>query len=290
MNKFLFYFLALFLLANTSIAFAQSPTLACEIIGPDEISPRDTVQFSASEVSRSTHYFWSTTGGNLTIVGGNTSPTVNVQGNSAGEGKVCLTRFFDGHEPCCTCEEITIEEESCIVPSITILHENGGCVSETLSFAALSFNGPIETGTFEWEIISGVGFISGSSDTNFVDVISSSRTGGEFIVRLTYTACDGTVIVIDTKSEFLRCLTPVFPNPTKDFLTFSTSSLNSKNNQIDESPYTVQIIDQKGIVQLKLEGVKENEQMDVRSLIDGLYYVNLIQNGKTITVTPFIKN
>ncbi len=266
-----------FMLTSYYDAFSQCTS--CSLNGPTKIDVDQTRTFSTSTLSGS-NYFWSTTGG-LTIIGSNTSSSVSVKGTNAGSGKVCVTRYKSGTQPCCYCKTVSIIPP-CRVPSVSIAQEPFGCQGDILTFNAVT-NPVNASGTFNWSIPSGVGTIVGSNTNQTLNVQSSTSFG--FSISLTFTStCNNTQVNAFTLAQFLDCGFFISPNPSNDLLLIQTS----ENSKI-KTPYSVEVIDQNGKVRLKVATSEKNKQIDISNLPNDLYYVRVITNGKVVKTTKLIK-
>ncbi len=277
MKKIPIHFLvAFFMLTSYYSAFSQCTS--CSLSGPAEINLNQTTTFSTSTLSGS-NYFWSTTGG-LTIIGSNTSSSVSVKGTGAGSGKVCITRYKSGSQPCCYCKTVDIVPP-CTVPSVSIEQEPFGCQGDVLTFNAVK-NPANSTGTYNWSVSSG-GTIVGSNTNQTLNVQSSTTSG--FSVSLTFTStCNNTQVNAFTLAQFLDCGFFIAPNPSSDLLLIKSSG----NNTI-KKPYSIEVIDQNGRVRLKAKVSQESKQIDISNLPNDLYYVKVIMDGKVVKTTKLIK-
>lgn len=74
----------------------------------------------------------------------------------------------------------------------------------------------------------------------------------------------------------------VYPNPTNDFLTIKTTGMSSK---------AIRITDMTGKTVLQLNSNENQSKIDVSSLTSGMYLINIIDQGKSNSITErFIKN
>lgn len=266
-----------FMLTSYNNLFSQCTS--CSLSGPSEINLNQTRTFSTSTLSGA-NYFWSTTGG-LTIVGSNTSYSVSVKGTTAGSGKICVTRYKNGSEPCCYCRTINIKPP-CTVPSVSIAQEPFGCQGDVLTFNAV-LNPSNASGSYNWNVSSG-GTIIGSNSNKTLNVQSSTSFG--FSISLTFTStCNNTQVNAFTLAQFLDCGFIISPNPSSDMLIVQPTTENDKATK----PYSVEVIDQNGEVQLKAKVNKDNNQIDISNLPNDLYFVRVVMNGKVIKTTKLIK-
>ncbi len=79
---------------------------SCTIIGDSYLFLDDIKNYKTQEKSGYS-YFWSTTGG-LEIIWGNKNSSVYVQGLTKEPGKLCITSYKNGEEPCTFCREIKV--------------------------------------------------------------------------------------------------------------------------------------------------------------------------------------
>jgi len=92
--------LLLTILFSASNLFAQN----CMISGNTQMDLNQVSTFSV-QLDNDANYFWSTTG-SIQINGNNNSNTISVIRNDSGPGKLCITVFKKGAEPCCNCIDI----------------------------------------------------------------------------------------------------------------------------------------------------------------------------------------
>ncbi|GAA0873448.1 hypothetical protein GCM10009117_25950 [Gangjinia marincola] len=279
----------------TTVAQIGSTTSKCSINGPSSIEENQSVTYSITSANGSS-YFWSVTGG-LSIVGSNSSSSVQVQGTNEGTGKVCVTRFKNGQVPCCTCNTVAIEPP-CVEPdSITWIQDISipYCMGDILEFNAILLPSDAP-GTYSWSITNNYNTtqIIGPTNTSNLKVQSSPIPGDGLVVNLTFTSsCPSGKVV--TYSDFARynespgeCpparsnITKYYlsPNPSRNFLNISTLGKD------DNYENTVEIFSSSGESVLKSNDL---ENINVSELKKGIYFIQIISDQKVIETLKWIK-
>ena len=187
------------------LSFAQ-----CEISGPSTVTTNFLSQFSTNEVPGAS-YFWSVSGS--IAIGGpfNTNPEIYVYGTQGhgNTGRICVTRFQAGQDPCCECTEVTVVPPCFPATDVEISSDpEDACPGDEIVFTAnLSpFNVTLSQAAFEWT--------GGTGSPGSTPIVSQSggntftwATPSESLVwvTVTYTSCDGTTV---SDTEIISCCIP----------------------------------------------------------------------------------
>jgi len=113
--KKLYFFAASLLMALLVAQGGYAQCNTCTLSGPSSILQGQTGTYSTATLSGAS-YFWSATGG-LSVQGSATSSSATIKANTVGTGRVCVTRYKAGAEPCSNCRTITITSTACTEPT-----------------------------------------------------------------------------------------------------------------------------------------------------------------------------
>ncbi|MEM9822686.1 MAG: hypothetical protein AAF985_16510, partial [Bacteroidota bacterium] len=199
MKNLAILFLCLLFMGSHATLFAQ-----CDINGADTFKENETEMYDTDHSSDAS-YFWSVTGV-LNIDGNNDGSSIDVSASGPGTGMVCVTRFEEGQMPCCSCEDVVVEEDvpppPCIPATSISLGQieipGQGCPGDLIGFQTFlqPTNPSPSPGTYSWE--AGTDFII--SNPFFQQTGGSTATiptppGENSVwVRVTFTSCDGSQV------------------------------------------------------------------------------------------------
>ncbi len=303
--------LFLFLILSTygiKQSFAQ-----CPIEGPTTFFNDQTVTFSTPSATGVGH-FWSASG-IIQIDSGGTTPTVTVSPtDTAGTGRICVTSFAPGVDPCCNCINVTINTRpippTCITPTSIFVGQNdelsGGCRGTKFTFDVTLTPSNAEVGnlSFFWE--AGTGALGQG-------IFLQRKTNGprtSFIVqeeytwvRVTFTSpCDNSTYTAFTFVTFLstcpeinggqadRLLevdserkpeVKVHPNPFRQQINFDLALEAESEVQVD-------LYDSKGQLLFSRRydvgpGKQQIQLNDLSIESSGLLYYQLHTSGRTLS-------
>jgi hypothetical protein len=105
--------------------------------------------------------------------------------------------------------------------------------------------------------------------------VNNCGTSSEFIVYLTINTCSGGTFPIDPPS--MPHLTSMYPNPASDLLTIEIKTAEAKM-----PPYILQLWHEKQGLVHSIESTKNVQQISLRGLPRGLYFMHLVVDGKNI--------
>lgn len=300
--RFAFLFISSLLL---NIYGASAQCNSCTMTGDTQITSGQTKTYSAATLSGAS-FFWSVTG-NLSISGSNTGSSVSITGGSAGSGKVCVTRFKAGTQPCCSCIDVTIKsgaEPSCppFNPPIYATNMQTGepntiCPNNVVGMGVY---GSLQGYSVQWTITPSVPVTGGgglnSSYLEFTDVSQYSQYyvtatfycsngqvagGGSLTVNETLLNCDWIPPMMASGAEESTEDLSVFPNPANSKITV----------RLPESDfnYTISIVSRDNSKMYEITTTERSVEIDISQLPLGIYFVNAVRNDKWSRQVQFLK-
>lgn len=284
----------------------------CSITGPSTFRSDQTASyFTAAGVGLG--HFWSTSGVVKIDVGGNGSG-ITISATGSGSGRVCVTSYAEGEEPCCNCINVTVTDPPppCIIPNFVSVFQDdsqsGGCPGTTFNYDAFlsPSNATTGIGSFFWE--AGTGLIAGQNifftkTTTNPTVNIPNMPEGNVWVRVTFTSpCDGSTYDSETIATYRsdcpgftdgqpdrlldndsanKVRVKVHPNPFRDQLTFEVASAEAQEVQLD-------LYDSQGklLLSRRLDlaaGAQHLQIEDLPRLAKGLLYYRLHGAGRTLS-------
>ena len=171
-----------------------SPIAPCEITGSSNLSAGSTNnQYSAP--ANLSSYSWSINGSGASIVGSNTSSSVNVTAGTAGSFTLTLTTSLNGCSRTCN-KTVTVD------PVFTYSCNISG-VSEICNGTTETFTAPADLDSYEWNV-TGDASISGSTTGSSVNIISTG--GGSYTITL-QTMENGVPCSSEKTVKVIECVT-----------------------------------------------------------------------------------
>lgn len=293
----------LFIALALGIQYATAQCSSCTMTGDTQISSGQTKTYSAATLTGAS-FFWSVTG-NLSISGSNTGSSVSVTGGGAGSGKVCVTRFKSGTQPCCSCMDITVASifTNCppFNPAIYATNMQTGEPNTICpdNVVGLGVYGSLQGYSVQWTITPSVPVTGGgglnSSYLEFTDVSQYNQYyvtatffcsngqvagGGSLTVNQTSINCDWIPPLMVSGTDGSADDLTVFPNPANSKITvnlpggkfnYNVSIVNRDNSKVYDAT------------------VKGTVEIDISQLAPGIYFINANRNDKWSRQVQFLK-
>jgi subtilisin-like proprotein convertase family protein len=158
--------------ASTTVNVQAGPSTPTTILGNSyHCLPLNTT-FSTLPVANATSYTWLTPS-NVTVVGGQGSTQILVNGSAAVNGSVCVTASNSCGTSPSLCKIVNAQSSAPATPS-TILGTARVCSGNTITFTSST---PARAGYYKWTLPAGAIIVSGDS-TNVVNVLFGPTFNG----------------------------------------------------------------------------------------------------------------
>jgi hypothetical protein len=294
-------FLGLFLVQFNLSAQCNS----CNLTGDDQIVVNQTKTYSVNALSGAS-YFWSVTG-DLSISGSNTGTSVSVTaGSTTGFGKVCVTRYKAGAQPCCSCKAIGIVNsgdgdpvEDCdpYLPNIYAINMTNGNSNTVCpgGKVGLGISGPVpSTYSYVWSITPSAPISPGSTTSSYLE-FTDQLQHNQYQIRLTVRCADNgeiagirtlTVNESNVNCDWIPPIAPqgmiIYPNPTSNRLTLEFEKM-------PESYYDIYILSTSGEIEIQEYIDNQKIEIDVSRLEKGNYFLKIFSEEGYFEQRQFIK-
>lgn len=299
-----FYLKTFLLFLVSSLVFYEPGNAqcgACAITGDSQINTGESKSYSATALSGAT-FFWSVTGG-ASISGANNGQSVTILGTNSGTGKVCVTRFKAGSEPCCECKDLTINGAGggCVpysssIYAINLITGSPATVCPNEGFA-VGITQNVPPGYYvQWSISPNMTPSSGSLSNNQASYLEFTDIPlyTQYTVAVSFYCNSGAIAGnknITVRQNTLNCDYIPAIAPTETASIYPNPSSNEVTLELPESALSYQYLMLNSIGEVKYQAnlSKGSHKIDISKLDKGLYYIKLFRSDNWVNQIQFVK-